>query len=183
VQAAGLGVHQLRYLATWGADADSALASHGHSYLGLAGPLVVLLVTGSFGLFLARLARGGEPGRSGRPTFGRLWVLAALALLAIYATQELLEGAFASGHPAGLAGVFGAGGWTALPLAFCFGLVVALLLRGAEAALARAAARRLARPIAKGLPLSARLDLGVRLRAQVGLARHLASRAPPLLAG
>lgn len=60
----------------------------------------------------------------------------AASLLAIYAGQELLEGLLATGHPAGLIGVFGSGGWWSVPVALVLGTVVALLLRSAEAAIA-----------------------------------------------
>ena len=55
--------------------------------------------------------------------------------MGIYAAQELLESLLATGHPAGLAGIFGYGGWWAVPAAVCVGLVVAALLHGARWAL------------------------------------------------
>ncbi len=59
--------------------------------------------------------------------------------------QEWLEGVFAAGHPAGLEGVFGHGGYWAVPLSLLGGLLVAALLRFASAAVevvARLTARR-----------------------------------------
>ena len=180
--AAALAVHELRYLAGWGAGAEHALASHGHSYLDSATPAVLLLLTVSLGAFLARLARGGGPYGGRRLGFWRLWLLASLALLAIYTSQELIEGALTPGHPSGLDGVFGTGGWTAVPLAGLFGALVALLLRGAEAVLARVAARGslgLAAPVRQQI----RPGREVLVRVRGGLARHLAGRAPPVVDG
>jgi len=178
---AALALHELRYLLGWGADAHGALASQGHGYLSLVTPLLMLLLTIGVGVFLARLAAGGQPLPDRRLELRRLWLLAAVALLVIYGSQELIEGALAPGHPSGLEGVFGAGGWTALPLASLFGAIVALLLCGAERALARAAARAASSwgvPVSAPAPAAA-IELSV---LRPGLARHLAGRAPPLLA-
>ena len=68
-----------------------------------------------------------------------MWLLAAAALAVAFSAQELLVGAPAEGHPAGVDGVFGAGGWIAGPLAMIVGGAVALLLRGADAAVAAGA--------------------------------------------
>ena len=84
--------------------------------------------------------------------------LLGLSLLAIYASQEFLEGLFATGHPAGVAGVFGYGGWWAIPAALCVGLVLASLLHGARWLAARGG-------VAAGAP-----------RPRVGAARR--TRAP-----
>ena len=153
---AALAVHELRYLAGWGDDAEHALASHGHSYLGVATPLILLSLAVGVSAFLARLARGGEAPAGQSAGIWRLWLSASAALLAIYVSQELVEGAFAPGHPEGLAGAFGNGGWIALPLATLFGALVTLLLRGAEAVLAHAAARVRTRPTTPPPPPAAR---------------------------
>ena len=174
LSAGALLLHQLRYLAGHGAEAGSALAREGHGYLGLVGPLIGIL----FALALAHLAvsvqrrSAPEPGRG----MARLWPLAAGSLLLIYVAQESLEGALVAGHPAGLAGLVGAGGWFALPLALVLGFVVALLLRGAEALLT-ALARRPGRFEA---PRDIRCPAPPLTRAGAAvLARHLAGRAPP----
>ena len=39
---------------------------------------------------------------------------------------------FATGHPAGLTGIFGYGGWWAIPAALCVGLVLAAVFHGAR---------------------------------------------------
>jgi hypothetical protein len=48
-----------------------------------------------------------------------LWLACSACLLAIYVSQEALEGLFATGHPTGLAGIFGYGGSWALPVSAC----------------------------------------------------------------
>jgi len=101
-----------------------------------------------------------------------------MALFALYAVQESLEGLLESGHPVGLAGVLGHGGWVAVPLALLLGLVVALLLRGRAAIVghvagraARGASRRPARSLLR-LPRISPAPLEP-------LAGHLAGRGPP----
>jgi uncharacterized membrane protein len=58
--------------------------------------------------------------------------MCSAALVAIFVCQELLEGAFLTGHPAGLQGIFGWGGWWAIPASLCIGLVLAALFHGAR---------------------------------------------------
>src|SRR4051812_32286367 len=146
---AALGVHQLRYRLAFGDHAAHDLAAQGHAYLASLAPLLVLAAALGAAEFLARLAGAwrGEQGDSRRgPSFLVLATVAAASLVAIYAGQELLEGLVAQGPPAGLVGVFGDGGWWSLPLAALFGLAIALLLRGADAAVALVARERSARP-------------------------------------
>ncbi|MGD9736676.1 MAG: hypothetical protein AB7V58_13905 [Solirubrobacterales bacterium] len=183
--AAVLTLHQLRYQLAYGDHADSQLAAQGHAYLGAVTPLAAMLVAIAAGVFIAALARArrdGEAGERGRP-FLLVWLLAAGALLGIYALQELAEGILFAGHPPGLHGVFGDGGLWALPLAAALGAVVALALRVAavarrwaaglgdvEAAPADERPRRVPRPAAVFMPVLAPLALAA------------AGRAPPLLA-
>ena len=61
-----------------------------------------------------------------------LWIVCAACLIAIYVTQEFLEGLFATGHPVGLAGIFGYGGWWCVPAAVAVGLVLAGIFHGAR---------------------------------------------------
>ena len=68
-----------------------------------------------------------------------MWALATGWLLAVYVAQESLEGQLAAGHPAGLTGILGHGGWLAILLSAAAGAVVALALRGASAAIELAA--------------------------------------------
>jgi hypothetical protein len=129
--AAAFAVHQLRYRIGYGSQADQALSAQGHGYLESLAPWVVLLLALALGTFLARLARAsaGRATTRARRSFGGLWSLTALSLVATYASQEALEGLFATGHPGGLAGIVGHGGWWAFALAVVAGFVVATLLR------------------------------------------------------
>ena len=61
-----------------------------------------------------------------------MWALCSTALVAIYVSQEFLEGLFATGHPGGLAGIFAYGGWWSIPAAIAVGLVLAALFHGAR---------------------------------------------------
>ncbi len=67
-------------------------------------------------------------------------------LAAIYSGQELLEGMLTAGHPPGVEGVLGHGGWLMVPLSVAVGGLLALLLRGAQAVLALVRGVRAARP-------------------------------------
>ena len=44
----------------------------------------------------------------------------------------VLEGVLAAGHPTGWIGVFGYGGWWAIPVAVCVGLVLAAVYHAAD---------------------------------------------------
>jgi uncharacterized protein YcnI len=180
---AALAVHQLRYELAFGGGAGEELAAQGHSYLeGLTLP-IVLLVALAAGAFAGRLAGGargvGRPERRrapGRPAV-RAWLLVALALVAIYAGQETLEGLLSTGHPGGLAGVFGDGGWLAIPVALAVAVAVVAILRLAAVVLARArrpAPGRVARTC-RGLTVACH----ARRRTPAPLARLGAERAPP----
>lgn len=182
--AAALAVHQLRYQLAFGADAPRALSAQGHAYLSSLAPWIVLLVALSIGATLGRLVRRWAAGPDARRdgTIGvRVWLVAALALFAIYAAQELLEGAFATGHLGGLAAVFGAGGWWAVPAALLVGGALALALRGARTAEdALDAARPRVRLRARALDaLSARPAATSFVALLAPLARVGAGRAPP----
>jgi hypothetical protein len=48
---------------------------------------------------------------------------------------------FLVGHPAGVAGIFGYGGWWAIPAALCVGLILAAIFHGARWALDEVARR------------------------------------------
>jgi hypothetical protein len=176
-------VHELRYLAAYGGSAGQALAEQGHSYTPLLEAMVALLVLVALGRFALSLshARQGVVSEERPPTFVRPWACATLSLAVLYTLQEGFEGAFAPGHPSGLIGVFGHGGWTALIFSLVVGAVIALLTRLAHEAIelvaARAAAMRQwttqARPswAVFETPPGRRLD---------ALAWNLAGRAPPV---
>lgn len=180
--AGAIGVHELRYVIGYDGHAGTALASQGHGYLSAVSLGAALLVGLALAAFAAALLRA-RSGRLEAPraphSLVRLWLAATLGLAAIYVAQETLEGLLASGHPAGLEGLVGQGGWVAFALAAGAGLGVALGLRGADTAVAlaaRAAGRR--RPRRTGRPAVGRVR--VPLRRLVPLATHLAGRAPPL---
>lgn len=124
-------VHQLRYSLAYGPQAGTQLSSQGHAYLGSLVPWLVLATAAAFGAKLVRIALTPRVRRV--PSFIAVWATSALALVAIYAAQETLEGFVAQGHPGGIAGVFGQGGWWSLPIAALVALAIALLVRvGAE---------------------------------------------------
>lgn len=178
-----LAVHELRFLAAYGSGAGAELADTGHSYLHELTPWIVLACSLGFGAFLAccaRAWRSGDADRRRRSFFG-LWLLAAAGLVGIYGVQEFLEGLFATGHPSGLAGIFGDGGLWAVPAALVVGALLALVVRGARtvvAVIARRAARR--NPVRRVCaPLSATAPVEVFLAPIAPLARSLAGRGPP----
>jgi hypothetical protein len=136
--AAALVVHELRYRLAYGDAADEMLAAQGHGYLDSLAPWLVLLLGIALGALLARVARAarGRAETAPRRSFAALWLLATVSLVAIYSVQELVEGVFADGHPAGLAGLYGHGGWWSLAAAAALGAVVAALLRLGSAVVA-----------------------------------------------
>jgi hypothetical protein len=142
--AAAFAVHQLRYDLAYGSAAGAMLRRTGHSYLHSVVPWIVLLVAVALGGFLGALGRAVAGQRSPRrytTSLLGLWLACAAFLIAIFATQEFLEGLFATGHPSGLAGIFGYGGWWSIPAAICIGLVLAALFHGALWVLDEAARR------------------------------------------
>ena len=180
--AAALAVHQLRYFLAFGPKGSSELAESGHSYLHSLAPWLVLLLALGAGAFvgaLGRAFRSGEAGSCSRRGLLGLWLGATLALVLIYASQEFLEGLFAAGHPAGLQGIFGDGGWLSLPAAAAVGIVLALLVRGGRAAIELAARLRRARPPLGRDSAPILRPKPVFLIAAAPLAACSPSRAPP----
>ena len=178
--AAALAVHELRYRLAYGSQADSALAAQGHGYLDSLAPWLVLLLGLAFGTFLVRAA-GALAGRvdlTPRRSFAALWLLASTSLVATFVAQELLEGVFAAGHPAGLSGLVGHGGWWALAASIAVGAGVAAVLRLASEVVAsvvrlvRSARQRTARA-----GVVRRRSIVLPLRG--ALASAAAGRAPP----
>ncbi len=144
VPAAALVVHQLRFELAYGGHAGTVLARQGHAYLHSLAPWFVLALAVAAGLFLWALGRAFSGSRSPSryvASFTALWIACSISLIAIYCAQELLEGFFATGHPAGIAGVFSYGGWWSIPVALCVGLVLAALFHGARWALDEVAKR------------------------------------------
>jgi len=162
VPAGALAVHQLRYWLAFGSNATVELRAQGHSYLHSLVPWIVLLLAISAGVFLRALGRA-LGGRCSLPrhtlSFAALWLVCAACLVAIYVCQEFLEGLFATGHPGGLTGIFGYGGWWSVPAALAVGLVLAAVFHGA-------------RWILRGVAQRRRLPVGSRRR------RVSAARAP-----
>ena len=177
---AALGVHELRYRLAYGSEAETVLVSQGHGYLDSLAPWLVLLLGLAFGAFLMRVSRAltGRGGRAPRRSFLALWSLASVSLVAVYTIQELLEGVFAAGHPAGMAGLFGHGGWWSLAASLLLGAAIAGILRLGSAVVASAA--RLAGPLRRWteLPRLARPRSAV-LAPRGVLATAAAGRAPP----
>ncbi len=181
---AALAVHQLRYKLAFGGGSSHMLAAQGHAYLAGLAPWIVLLAGLSVGASLGRLAhrwaRGAAEGTSRRAAGLGVWLLAAFALVAIYTGQELLEGLLATGHPGGLAGVFGDGGWWAMPVALVVGGALALALRGAQALERALAGVRLTAPArVRAAAEIVRRGVAPSLLACAPLARLAAGRAPP----
>jgi hypothetical protein len=182
--AGALAVHQLRFWLAFGSRADVVLRAQGHAYLHSVAPWVVLLIAISAGMFLRALghALGGRCSLS-RVTisFLGLWLLCALSLVAIYVAQECLEGVLATGHPAGMIGIFGYGGWWSIPAALAVGLVLAAFFHGATWIIREVAAR--CRPEMPGRAPRTPLTLPPRDRfvpSPVPLAGGWSGRGPPV---
>jgi hypothetical protein len=181
--AATLTVHQLRYWLAFGGRAGPELQLQGHAYLHSAVPWVVVPLTIVVGAFLSALGRalGGERSVSRYTvSFLALWLVCAAALVVVYAAQEFLEGLFATGHPAGLVGIFGYGGWWSIPSALAVGLVLAAVFHGARWVLREVAERYL--PSARARPRHGQPvpvpDVAVLLR-PAPLAGGWSGRGPP----
>jgi hypothetical protein len=188
--AAVLTVHQLRFVLAFGGSSGEELEKEGHQYLSALAAPIAMSVAIVVGLFFARLASawregaGEDDARHGAPRdpaswrgFMRLALLIAASLLALYSCQELLEGMLSNGHPEGFDGVFGEGGWWAVPLSLLFGAVIAAALRGARAAIRS----RHRRPrTSHGRPAPTPRPRRLVLPRLVPLAGAAAGRAPPL---
>jgi hypothetical protein len=177
---AAYAVHQLRYVLTYGARSPTALAVQGHGYLETITPYVGLLVVLWFGSFVWSLVSSAAgrlesaPQRSFAAPFLGTWA----TLVAIYILQEELEGVFAAGHPSGVGGAFGHGGWWAIPVAALAALIVVLVARLASASVELVASSGRGRAV---VPACAPLDLPVTatIRRRSPLAGCTAGRAPP----
>ena len=176
-----LAVHQLRYLLAFGDEAGSELASQGHSYLGLAAPVVVAL---ALSILAARVVRAALDGRiEGAPSsLTRGAVLYGGSILAVFCAQELGEGAAFAGHAGGAAAVLAHGGLLALPLSLAIGLLCAMLDRRLHEIECLAAALRPARRAPQALPRLLGSVAAAHPRVFSPLAFGLARRPPPLAA-
>jgi hypothetical protein len=186
-----LAVHQARYYLTYGRHGGAQLAREGHAYLSTLEPIVLFAAALAVGAFVGRLARTWQavppvPAAGARlPEHRhgtlRIWALCALVLIGFYCVQELCEVALAPGHPAGLAGVLGHGGWLALPVALLIAGALTAALRVSEALVVLAARHGVRSPVPDGarVLLRRRSHRGVdwRLDPDCGIG---AGRAPPL---
>ncbi len=167
-------VHALRYALVPSAPKGV------HGYLQAAPPVLA----GLLALALARLCvaivdRRATGGRA--LAWHMRWALGALGFAALYVTQENVELFAATGHIAGL-GLLAHGGWTVAPLVVVAAGLLAALLRGTEAALARLGG---ALPHPHPRPRAStcarlRIPLFVRRPQAAQLASRAAGRAPPL---
>ena len=181
--AAAFAVHQLRYWLAFHGAAGIELQRQGHAYLHSLVPWMVLLIALPVGVFLRALGRA-LGGRCSLPrytvSFAVLWMACAACLLAIYISQEYLEGLLVTGHPAGLVGIFGYGGWWAVPAAVGVGLVLAAAFQGARWVLRETARRR---ALTVSLPVRtaavARAPRDVLLPRAAALAGGCSGRSPP----
>lgn len=180
---AAFAVHQLRYMLAYGSSAGIVLERTGHSYLHSLTPWLVFALAIAAGVFLRGLGRalsGHTSPRGYSISLIALWLVCSGALIAIFVCQEVVEGLFVAGHPAGLAGIFGYGGWWAIPAALCIGLVLAALFHGARWALNEVAARRTSVVAAQtGPPLAVARPRESALSALAPLLSGWSLRGPP----
>jgi hypothetical protein len=174
-------VHELRYVVAYGEDARAALAEQGHSYMPFVQSLAVVLLAVVLARFCVSLlrARSGVLAEEHPPPFARLWLASSASLAGVYTLQEGFEGQFAPGHPGGLIGVFGHGGWTALIFSLLIGAAIAALTRLAHHALELVAAGAAPSSLGRSAPPPAPRAWAPRARRVDVLAWHLAGRAPP----
>lgn len=180
---AAFAVHQLRYWLAFGNSAGLELQRQGHAYLNSLVPWVVMLLAVAMGIFLRALGRAFDGHCSLRRvtvSFAGLWFACSACLVAIYVCQESLEGMLVAGHPAGLAGILGHGGWWSVPAAVCIGLVLAAVFHGARWMLREVAGRHAravwhaTKPYAR-----ARLPRAIVLPRLAPIANGWSDRGPP----
>lgn len=180
--AGAFAVHQLRYWLAYGRQAGAELERQGHSYLHSLVPWIVLLLAVAVGAFVRAVGRALR-GQSSLPRYtvslAGLWILCATCLLCIYTVQEFLEGVFATGHPAALVGIFGYGGWWAVPASLVVGLLLAALLHGVRAVLAEIV-RRSRFVASPSTPRAVRSPRAVWFPRPTGLASGWSGRGPPV---
>jgi hypothetical protein len=181
--AGAFGVHQVRYWLAFHGHAGVELQRQGHAYLHSLVPWIVLgiaLVAGAFLRALGRAFSGRCSLARYTVSFAALWLTCAACLVAIYVCQEFLEGLFATGHPAGLVGIFGYGGWWSIPAAVGVGLVLAAVFHGARWVLREVAQRRGRRiAIARVRLVAARAPRDVLVPRLAPLADGWSGRGPP----
>lgn len=122
-----LAVHQLRYLLAYGSGAHEQLALQGHAYLLHSLPILIGFAVSALAAGVLRAAMRSIPERPAIAEWRMRALLYAVAIVSVFAIQETAEGLMSGGHAAGIAAVFGAGGWLALPLAGLVGALCAAL--------------------------------------------------------
>jgi hypothetical protein len=145
----------------------------GHAYLHAVLPLLTVLLALAGTGFVARLVAARDEGGCSR-SLAAEWLRCAVVLFAAFVLQEGGESALSAHGP-----IFAAGGWLAAPVAAVVGLAVALLVRGARAAVAAGA--RVAPRLGVLLPSPRACTFAppaARRPADAPL-RHLAARPPP----
>lgn len=178
-----LAVHELRYLLAYGAHAGRELRAHGDTYAStaslVAGVLVAILAS-AVGVGLIRATRGVVPPRPPVRRPWQSWLCWTVVLTLGFCAVEGLEMVFESEHADGFAGVFGSGGWWAIPAAVAVGAVLTILRRGARA-LVHFVALRSGRPRDRGRrSIASTHPLPRQRRARPApLAGRAAGRAPP----
>jgi hypothetical protein len=180
--AAALLVHQLRFMLAYGGHAQLALARQGHSYLHSLAPWIVGLVAAAAGGFVWSLGRALTGRRSLSRyalSFAGMWLVCSGCLVGIYVLQELLEGLLAHGHALWLAGVFGYGGWWAIPAAVCIGLVLAAAFHSAGWVLDEVSRRRAPAPADRPVVRPAPRPRDASLPRLAPLAGGCSGRGPP----
>jgi hypothetical protein len=168
----------------YGGRAGAELQQTGHSYLHSVVPWIVLSLALAVGRFLRALGRtvaGHTSLSSYTVSLAGMWLACSAALLTIFICQETLEGVLATGHPDGFAGVFGSGGWWAIPVSACVGLVLAAWFHGARWVLREVARRTAAarRPIAAPEPATVLAPGSVWRPAGVPVVAGWSGRGPP----
>ena len=162
-------VHELRFALAPVSGGEGP----GHAYLHAALPAITVLLALAATGFVARLVAPRHE-RGARRSLVAEWLGCALVLFCAFVLQESAESLLSAHGP-----IFAAGGWLAAPIALAVGLAVALLARGARAAVE--AGVRAAGCVRGLLSATATLvfpPLAARRPASAPL-RHLAARPPP----
>ena len=123
---AAVVMHELRYL-SWLGGAHAHPGGHvPGGWLSLLAPVLTVIVAVAFATALAAAARSRTPTPDRRVRMRNLWLIATGGLLAMFACQELVQGALHPDHPFGIHGLLGHGGWTVVPLSLLLGGIVAI---------------------------------------------------------
>lgn len=166
-----LVVHELRYVL-----AGRPVDQQAHAYMGRLMPFACALVVLAAFEFLGRLAlRRGARARA--PAAGGMrWLALSCLLIGIFAVQEAAEMLIEHGRLELADSLIVHGSWLAAPLSFAVAALIAALLQGAKALVARTGTAR-RRPVRAREPGRA-LQRASAAHVAV-IARNLAGRAPP----